>query len=93
MSALDFTRPAAELHNLIRGITGFTMLEGKRLKVYGSPCGRGVFSGEAGTIAEPENFVVACGDGNGLRFTEIQPEGKRPHGSGRFSPRQEAEKR
>lgn len=24
MSALDFTRPAAELHNLIRGITGFT---------------------------------------------------------------------
>ena len=33
MSALDFTRPAVELHNLIRGITGFTMLEGKRLKV------------------------------------------------------------
>ena len=76
MSALDFTRPAAELHNLIRGITGFTMLEGKRLKVYGSRVVEGV-SGEAGTIAEPEDFVVACGDGNGLRFTEIQPEGKR----------------
>ena len=76
MSALDFTRPAAELHNLIRGITGFTMLEGKRLKVYGSRVVEGV-SGEAGTIAEPEDFVVACGDGHGLRFTEIQPEGKR----------------
>ena len=76
MSALDFTRPAAELHNLIRGITGFTMLEGKRLKVYGSRVVEGV-SGEAGTIAEPEDFIVACGDGNGLRFTEIQPEGKR----------------
>ncbi|MFR0949559.1 MAG: hypothetical protein ACLSFT_02690 [Ruminococcus callidus] len=70
MSALDFTRPAAELHNLIRGITGFTMLEGKRLKVYGSRVVEGV-SGEAGTIAEPEDFVVACGDGNGLRFTEF----------------------
>ena len=76
MSALDFTRPAAELHNLIRGITGFTQLEGKRLKVYGSRVVEGV-SGDAGTIADPAAFVVACGDGNGLRFTEIQPEGKR----------------
>ncbi|WP_443716889.1 methionyl-tRNA formyltransferase [Ruminococcus sp.] len=76
MSALDFTRPAAELHNLIRGITGFTQLEGKRLKVYGSRVVEGV-SGDAGTIADPAAFVVACGDGNGLRFTEIEPEGKR----------------
>ena len=30
MSQLDFTRSAAELHNLIRAITGFTMLDGKR---------------------------------------------------------------
>ena len=36
MSALDFTRPAAELHNLIRGITGFTQLEA----FYGDPAGR-----------------------------------------------------
>ncbi len=76
MSALDFTRPAAELHNLIRGITGFTQLDGKRLKIYRSHV-VGHVSGEAGTIVDAENFVVACGDGNGLRFTELQPEGKR----------------
>ncbi len=76
MSALDFARPAAELHNLIRGITGFTKLDGKRLKIYRSHVVEHV-SGEAGIIADAENFVVACGDGNGLQFIEIQPEGKR----------------
>lgn len=76
MSALDFSRPAAELHDLIRGITGFTMLDGKRLKVYASRVVTQI-SGEAGSIADAEQFVVVCGDGNGLQFTEIQPEGKR----------------
>ncbi|WP_295217150.1 methionyl-tRNA formyltransferase [Ruminococcus sp.] len=76
MSELDFTKPAAELHDLIRGITGFTMLDGKRLKVYASRVVEDV-SGAPGTIADPAEFVVACGDGNGLRLTEIQPEGKR----------------
>lgn len=76
MSELDFTKPAAELHNLIRGITGFTMLDGKRLKVYASKVVSGV-SGLPGTVVDPVGFVVACGDGNGLRLTEIQPEGKR----------------
>lgn len=76
MSELDFTKSAAELHDLIRGITGFTMLEGKRLKVYASRVVEHV-SGVPGTIADPAEFVVVCGDGNGLRLTEIQPEGKR----------------
>lgn len=76
MSQLDFTRSAAELHNLIRAITGFTMLDGKRLKVYASRVVEHV-TGEPGAIVDPAAFVVACGDGNGLRFVEIQPEGKR----------------
>lgn len=76
MSELDFTKPAAELHDLIRGITGFTMLDGKRLKVYASRVVEHV-SGAPGTIADPAEFVVVCGDGNGLRLMEIQPEGKR----------------
>ena len=76
MSALDFSQPAQKLHDLIRGITGFTLLEGKRLKVYSSRVEANV-AGAPGTIADPECFLVACGDGNGLRLTEIQPEGKR----------------
>lgn len=76
MSALDFHKPAQKLHDQIRAITGYTMLEGKRLKVYRSRVAEQV-SGEPGTIADPEQFLVVCGDGNGLYFTEIQPEGKR----------------
>lgn len=76
MSALDFSKPAKQLHDQIRAITGFTMLAGKRLKVYSTRVVPGV-SGEPGTIADTEQFVVVCGDGNGLRFVEIQPEGKR----------------
>lgn len=79
MSALDFNKPANELHNIIRGITGFTTLEGKRLKVYGShvtdiSCARSLENGE---VADTEKFIVKCGDGRGLMFCEIQPEGKK----------------
>ncbi len=78
MSALDFEKSAQELHNIIRGITGFTTLEGKRLKVYaseltGSVCG----DLENGAVTDTDKFIVKCGDGCGLRLTEIQPEGKK----------------
>ena len=76
MSELDFSRSAEELHNLIRAITGFTWLDGKRLKIYSSRVVSGV-NGEAGTIVDSQQFVVACGDGNGLCLIEIQPEGKK----------------
>lgn len=79
MSALDFGKTAQELHNVIRGITGFTTLEGKRLKAYGSKVveirnGNGL---ENGAVADTEKFIVKCGDGMGLMLTEIQPEGKK----------------
>ncbi len=80
MSALDFAQPAQKLHNIIRGITGFTTLEGKRLKVYASKVEKlsaGAAALPDGTIADTEHFIVKCGDGMGLRFVEIQPEGKK----------------
>ncbi len=78
MSALDFEKSAQELHNIIRGITGFTTLEGKRLKVYASEL-TGSVSGdlENGAVTDTDKFIVKCGDGCGLRLTEIQPEGKK----------------
>lgn len=76
MSALDFTKPAQQLHDLIRGITGFTMLGGKRLKVYASSVVPNA-NGDPGTVLDAKQLIVACGDGNGLKLTEIQPEGKR----------------
>lgn len=77
MSRLDFSKPAEELHNIIRGITGFTTLDGKRLKVSSSEIVDKVFSEKSGTIVDTKTFVVVCGDGKGLRFLKIQPEGKK----------------
>lgn len=74
MSRINFNETAQTVHNIIRGITGFTMLEGKRLKIYKSVI-EGESSAPAGSISNPDNFTVACGDGKCVRFTEIQYEG------------------
>ena len=78
MSALDFSKTAAEVHNTIRGVTGFTMLEGKRLKVFASRIAEGSFdSAENGSVVNTKRFAVKCGDGRAVIFTEVQPEGKK----------------
>ena len=78
MSALDFTKTAAEIHNTIRGVTGFAMLEGKRLKVFRSEIPDNIaMDSQNGEIVDTSNFIVKCGDGRCVRFLEVQPEGKR----------------
>lgn len=79
MSQLDFNKDAVQLHNIIRGITGFTTLEGKRLKVYSSVVTdiKNADSLENGAVADADTFTVKCGDGRGITFCEIQPEGKK----------------
>ncbi len=76
MSALDFTLSAQQVHNVIRGVTGFTVMDGKRLKVYRSQIAE-TGSAEAGTITDEKNFTVACGDGKGVTFLEVQYEGSK----------------
>ncbi len=75
---LDFTKPAKQVYDLIRAMSdspcAYTMLEGKRMKVYMSRKVEDV-NAPAGSIADAENFIVACGDGSGVQLTEIQPEG------------------
>ena len=78
MSALDFSKPAAEVHNTIRGVTGFTMLEGKRLKVFRSELSDKSYPDAAnGEIVDTKRFAVKCGDGRAVVFGEVQPEGKK----------------
>lgn len=79
---IDFTKPAKAVYDFIRAMAdvpcAYTLLEGKRLKVF-----RARMSGEmsklpAGTVANVKTFSVVCGDGGCVEFTEIQPEnGKR----------------
>ena len=76
MSALDFNDTAEHIHNVIRGITGFTMLDGKRLKIYKSRLS-GETNAEAGSVTDKDNFTVACGDGRTVTFLEVQYEGSK----------------
>ncbi|WP_019679045.1 methionyl-tRNA formyltransferase [Ruminococcus flavefaciens] len=78
MSALDFNKTSAEVHNTIRGVTGFTLLEGKRLKVFASELAEGSFdSAENGAVVDTKRFAVKCGDGRAVIFRQVQPEGKK----------------
>lgn len=78
MAVLDFTKPAQELYNLIRGLNPWpvavTEFQGKRLKVFAAQVQPG--SGEPGTVLDAQQFVIACGQ-DALRFTEVQLEGSR----------------
>lgn len=75
MSALDFTKPAEELHRTICALTGFTMLDGKRLKVFRSALCSGTGNAPCGAITDAEQLIVQCGGGTLLRLTEVQIEG------------------
>ncbi|MBQ2264683.1 MAG: methionyl-tRNA formyltransferase [Oscillospiraceae bacterium] len=75
MSALDFSKPALQLHRTICALTGFTTLEGKRFKVFRSELTDKTSDAPAGTILDPEQLLVQCGEGTVLRLTEVQTEG------------------
>ncbi len=79
---IDFTKPAKAVYDFIRAMAdtpcAYTMLDGKRLKVFRARL-NGEMSGlPAGTVANVRTFSVVCGDGECVEFSEIQPEnGKR----------------
>ncbi len=76
MSALDFNKSASEIHNTIRGVTGFTMLGDKRLKIFRSSIGTSApADAQSGEIICPDTFTVKCGDGGSVTFLEVQLEG------------------
>ena len=79
MSELDFTRPAGELHNQIRGLNPWpsakTVIAGKTVKVHASQVLTG--GGTPGLLKKGKQLVVQCGNQTALRLTVIQPEGSR----------------
>ncbi len=78
MSALDFTKPATQLHNQVRGLNSWpsavVTYGGKRLKIHrtrvGAPC-----SAPAGTVIALDPVTVACGENTSLVLQEVQYEG------------------
>ena len=86
--AIDWTRGAHQIHNLVRGLYpwphAYTFLNGHRFIVLQTEPAPGG-TGEPGTIVEAhgEHLTVATGDGT-LRIRRIQSEGKRPMGIREF---------
>ena len=83
MEHIDWSKPAQEVHNLIRGFnpapSTFTKLpNGKSLKIWGSKMTAKNSAAAAGTVIETgkHSFFVACGEGV-LEITEVQPESKK----------------
>lgn len=80
LSPMDFARPAAQLHNQVRGLNPWPsascLCNGRVLKVHRTHVGKPT-AAAAGTVTAVEPFTVACGDGCSLVFDEVQPEGSR----------------
>ena len=80
IGALDWSRPAAELHNLVRGITprpgAYMFVQGKRLKVWRADV-MAAAAGQPGTIESigPGGITINTSQG-ALRLREVQPESK-----------------
>ncbi len=76
MSRLDFSESAQVLHNIIRALSGFAYLDGKRIKIYQSQVvdydGE---SGVCGQIVDAKHLIVACGDNTFLQIMQLQSEG------------------
>ena len=77
MSRLDFTRPAAEIDRTVRAVTGFALLNGKRVKLHGTVLTAQHADAPAGTVADAQTCTFVCGDGFCVRPTVMQAEGGR----------------
>jgi methionyl-tRNA formyltransferase len=85
---IDWSRPATEIHNLVRGLTPFpgAFFEAdwgqgmKRVKVLRSALADG--SGAPGCMIG-DDLTIACGSG-ALRLLEVQRAGKSPVSAGEF---------
>ncbi|MEZ5816669.1 MAG: methionyl-tRNA formyltransferase [Hyphomicrobiaceae bacterium] len=80
---IDFSRPAGEVHNHVRGLSPFPGAwleagpEGKRerIKVLRTSLVDG--EGEPGALLDPRRLVIACGVG-AISLVEVQRAGKKP---------------
>ena len=81
---IDWSKPANEVHNHIRGLSPFPgawfELDGVRVKALRTTLAKG--SGSPG-IALDDTLTIACGDG-AIRLVQIQRAGKQPMAAGDF---------
>ncbi len=81
LSSIDWSKPAQEIHNQIRGLYSWpcatTKINGKNVKIYKS-----VISNETGNkpglvVDNNNDITVCCGDNKCIKITELQADGKK----------------
>ena len=77
---LDWSRPARELHCIVRLGQAWTTFRGNRFKVLRARLSD-VGTAPAPGVIDPDTLVVGSGDG-GLELVEVQPEGRPPQAAG-----------
>ncbi|MBO9629123.1 MAG: methionyl-tRNA formyltransferase [Shinella sp.] len=88
---IDFSRPARDVHNHIRGLSPFPgawfelPIAGKpeRVKVLASALAAETTSKPAGTVID-DHLTVACGNGGSVRLVRLQKAGGKPLDAGDF---------
>ena len=80
MSRIDFAKPAAEIDRIIRGVTGYALFRGKRMKLLQSVCADSRSDQPAGTLLREQKnkLSLVCGDGGTVQLLRVQPEGGKP---------------
>jgi len=80
---INWSMNHTDVYNHIRGMrpwpVAFTLYDGKRMKIWWAEKDNTAYDGRPGEIvriADYESFVVVCGNGKGVRITEVQPSGK-----------------
>lgn len=81
MSPVDWSKPARDVHNQIRGLYSWpcatTVLNGIAVKLHQSRIVdlKGNFPGE---VVESDNaLIICCGDGHCVELLQLQPQGKK----------------
>ena len=70
---LDWTRPAVEVHRIVRLGRAWTTFRGQRLQVTEAALGGATPQLGPGEL---DGTVVGCGDGHGLELRSVKPEGR-----------------
>ncbi len=81
--SIDFSKPARDVFNLIRGLSPsplayFTRADGTQIKICRAVLPGRFYGGKAGTLMPAESGIdIVCGDGYAVTAVEIIPAGKR----------------
>ncbi|WP_085833410.1 methionyl-tRNA formyltransferase [Clostridium merdae] len=87
ISVIDWSRPAREIHNLVRGLSPWpvasSVYQGKRIKIYETRVCKNE-AGEPGQVLPGKDFLVSCGLNTVLKLVTVQYEGGKRMGGTDF---------